>query len=119
MSGYAFLRRMYFVEAVLDGFVGWLRFVFVGVEFGLVLGADLEGIHDACERGFEADADEGILVEEVVDPWDLTDWGEVVEALGGVGDEVIDGFFLVDEAVMSAEADVSGDVPGDCGGVSI
>lgn len=42
-------------------------------ELGLVLGDDLEGVQDACQGGLGPDALNRILVEDVVNPWDLRD----------------------------------------------
>lgn len=39
----------------------------------LVLGDDTEGVEDTGEGRLGADADEGVFVEEVIDPGDLGD----------------------------------------------
>lgn len=59
--------------------------ILAGGEFGLIFAADLEGVEDARKGGLGADADDGVLVEEVVDPWDLRNLGEAGGSAGARG----------------------------------
>lgn len=42
-------------------------------ELGLVFGDDFEGVEDTGEGWLGADSLDWVLVEEIVDPWDLGD----------------------------------------------
>jgi hypothetical protein len=78
----------------------------VSFQFRLILTADLEGTDVTRESWLGSNANNGVLVEQYVDPFNPGHSSKVVEAFVRIGDESVNIFFLVDEAVVSAKADV-------------
>jgi hypothetical protein len=100
-------------------------------ELGLVFGGDFEGVEDSGQGWLGTNSLDWVFVEEVVDPWDLRDlmingrqfmsrekgsdisYGcEVDQTIGGVSNEVVDILFLINKAIVTTEAEVGSDVPG-------
>jgi hypothetical protein len=100
-----FLEPDIFVEGMLRYFPSCI-FVLVGIEFGLALSADLEGVQDPGQSWLWSDPDKWGLVHEPVDPWDLAYGGEVVKSFSRIHNEIADILFLIDETIVAAKANV-------------
>lgn len=66
---------------MLDDAMGLFR---LGFQLLLIVGYDFESVQDAGECGLGSNADQGVLVEQLVHPWDLGNGGKVKQSLCGI-----------------------------------